>query len=133
VERLRYGLLIVVAISGCSQGVSYVPVTGTVKFSDGSVPQGDAPAITFQPASSGPTTKGASGTIAKDGTFSLQTVQPGDGALPGEYVVTVRVMQGYPRGRLVVAEKFTKPETTPLNATVEAGGENHFDFTVEKP
>jgi hypothetical protein len=42
-------------------------------------------------------------------------------------------MQGYPKGRWVVAEAFTKPESTPLKATVEESGDNHFDFIVERP
>jgi hypothetical protein len=125
--------LVVITVTGCGQGPEYVPVTGTVKYSDGTVPQGDAPAITFQPVEAGPKRKGASGTIAEDGTFSLQTVQPGDGAQPGDYKVTVHVMKGYPRGKHMVAEKYTNRDTTPLNATVKPSGENHFDFTVEKP
>jgi hypothetical protein len=120
-------------VSGCGEQVPYFPVTGTVKYSDGTVPKGDAPAITFQPVETGPNRKGASGTIADDGSFSLQTVQPGDGAQPGNYKVTVHVMQGYPRGRQMVAETYTKPDTTPLTATVKASDENHFDFVVERP
>jgi hypothetical protein len=133
VNRFCLALLIAIPMVGCGRGVSYVPVTGTVKYSDGSVPKGDIATITFQPAAAGPETKGASGTINKDGTYSIHTVTPGDGALPGEYKVTVHVMQGYPRGRSVVADKFTKRDVTPLNATVEASGENKFDFTVERP
>jgi hypothetical protein len=133
VKRSHCVLFIILALSGCGEGVSYVPVTGTVKYSDGTVPAGDIATITFQPSAAGPDTKGASGTINKDGSFALQTVTPGDGARPGDYQVTVRVMQGYPRGQLVVAEKFTKPDTTPLTAKVQARGENHFDFTVERP
>jgi hypothetical protein len=110
-----------------------VPVTGTVKYSDGSVPQGDVATITFQPATSGPDTKGASGTIRADGSFSLTTVKPNDGALPGEYVVTVHVIKGYPGGRSVVAANYTKPDTTPLKAPVESRGENRFDFVVDRP
>jgi hypothetical protein len=126
-------LFITLVLAGCSKGISYVPVTGTVKFADGSVPQGEIATITFQPADAAPNAKGASGKIADDGSFSLHTLQPGDGALPGAYRVTVHVMQGYPNGRSMVAEKFTRPDTTPLTATVEVDGENHFDFPVEKP
>jgi hypothetical protein len=126
-------LLIAISLTGCGKGPEYVPVTGTVKYADGTVPKGDAPAITFQPLEPGPNKKGASGTIAADGSFSLRTVQPGDGAQPGEYKVTVHVMQGYPMGRQMVAPQYTSPDTTPLTATVEDGGENKFDFTVERP
>jgi hypothetical protein len=133
VQRLCFVLLVVVVVIGCGKGPEYVPVTGTVKYSDGTVPKGDAPAITFQPVEAGPGKKGASGTIAEDGTFSLQTINPGDGAQPGDYKVTVHVMKGYPRGKQMVAEKYTRPDTTPLNATVKADDDNNFDFTVDRP
>jgi hypothetical protein len=126
-------LIVALTLAGCGESISYVPVTGTVKYSDGTIPSGDIATVTFQPAAAGPETKGASGTIGQDGSFSLHSVTPGDGARPGNYHVTVHVMQGYPRGRSVVADKFTKPDTTPLKATVEAGGENDFDFVVERP
>jgi hypothetical protein len=126
-------LLIALALTGCGRGDQHVPVTGTVKFADGSVPKGVIASITFQPASAGPESKGASSTIAEDGSFSLRTVQPGDGALPGDYLVTVNVMDAYPRGKSVVADKFTKATDTPLKATVDADGDNIFPFVVEKP
>ena len=110
-----------------------MPVTGTVKFSDDTVPKGDIASITFQPSAAGPGTKGASGNIGDDGSFTLSTVKPGDGALPGDYRVTVHVMQGYPNGKSMVADIYTRHSATPLNATVKAGDENHFDFTVERP
>lgn len=132
-KRLCPVLLLAIALTGCGVGDPHVPVTGTVKYSDGSVPKGDIATITFQPASAGPGAKGASGAIGDDGSFSLQTLKPGDGALPGDYRVTVHVMQGYPHGKSVVADVYTKPGTTPLKATVEASGENRYDFTIERP
>lgn len=133
-KRLCPLLFIALALTGCGRGDLHVPVTGTVKFADGSVPKGVIASITFQPASAGPGSKGASSTIApEDGSFELRTVQPGDGALPGDYLVTVNVMDGYPRGKSVVADKFTRATDTPLKATVDADKENHFDFVVEKP
>ena len=133
VKRSYLLLLLALVFTGCGRGDPHVPVTGTVKFSDGSVPKGDVASITFQPASGGPGTKGASSLIAEDGSFSLRTLKPGDGALPGDYQVTVHVVDSYPRGKSLVADVFTKPSTTPLKATVDASKENHFDFVVERP
>jgi hypothetical protein len=133
VKRLCRVLLLALALGGCGRGDLHVPVNGTVKFSDGSVPKGVIASITFQPASARPGAKGASSTIAEDGSFSLQTVKPGDGALPGDYLVTVQVMDNYPRGKSVVADVFTKASATPLKATVNASGKNRFDFVVERP
>jgi hypothetical protein len=135
VIRWSHALWLLLGIVGCGQSASHVPVTGTVKFSDGSVPKGDIATITFQPAGGGGGrgTKGADGTIGEDGSFSLSTLRPGDGALPGDYQVTVRVMEGYPNGKLVVDKKYTDPASTPFSAKVEADGKNHFDFIIEGP
>jgi hypothetical protein len=133
VKRLCPFLLLALALTGCGRGDPHVPVTGTVKFADGSVPTGDIASITFQPATGGPGTKGASSLIAEDGSFALRTLKPGDGALPGDYQVTLHVVDGYPRGKSLVADVFTKPNTTPLKATVGASNKNHFDFVVTKP
>ena len=126
--------MIFIASAGCGdRGPTYVPVTGTVKFSDGTVPKGKIASINFQPVAGSPDTKAASGTITADGSFTLTTVQPGDGARPGEYVATVTVKDAYPVGKSLVAEPFTNPGNSPLKATVTEDGENHFDFVVERP
>lgn len=132
-QLLAVSLLLALVFLGCKKGKTYVPVTGTIKYADGSVPKGKAGSITFQPVHVMPGTKGASGTIGDDGSFSLRTVKPGDGAMPGEYVITLSILDSYPRGKSVVAEKYTKASTTPLKETVKESGENHFDFVVEKP
>ena len=60
-------------------------VTGTVKFADGSVPQGEMSTITFQPVNA-MEGKAASSNIEPDGTFELYTLTPGDGgALAGQH------------------------------------------------
>jgi len=132
-QRLGIVFLLAAVPLGCGKGSPYVPVTGTVKFSDGTVPKGYERAVTFQPVPGGPGTKGASSLIADDGTFTLRTLRPGDGALPGNYAVTVHVVDSVRDGKSVVAERFTKANVTPLKATVTADGENHFEFVVEKP
>jgi hypothetical protein len=123
-----------IALTGCrDRGPTYVPVTGTVKYSDGTVPTGDMASITFQPATPTPDTKAASGPIARDGSYTLSTINPGDGARLGDYFVTVQVRKGYPAGKSLVAERFTNSQKSPLKATVTKSGENHFDFVVERP
>ena len=125
-------LLLSVSLTGCGEGgPTYVPVTGTVKYSDGTVPTGTIASINFQPASPTPDTKAASGSITPDGSFELTTIRPGDGARPGDYIVTVYVRDAYPAGKSLVADRFTKPGT--LTATVTDSGENNFDFVVERP
>lgn len=132
-NRASLFALIALVLAGCGQSRSHVPVTGTVKYGDGTVPQGDISSVTFQPSSPLPGAKGAAGNIGPDGAFELRTVKPGDGALPGDYKVTIHVTQGYPNGKSMVAKKFTSHADTPLTASVTAGDDNHFDFTVERP
>ena len=132
-QRLGIVILLASVSLGCGKGSPFVRVTGTVKFSDGTVPKGYERAVTFQPVPGGPGTKGASSLIADDGTFSLRTLRPGDGALPGNYAVTVHVVDALRDGKSTVADEFTKASGTPLKATVTADGENHFDFVVDRP
>jgi hypothetical protein len=124
------------ALAGCGKGgLELHEVTGTVKYKDGTVPQGDKgmSTITFVPAD--PTVgKAASSSIAPDGSFSLYTLRQGDGgALAGDYRVTLNVITGYPRGTQLVAGQYTNLNETPLEATVKAGEKNHFDFEVDRP
>ena len=128
------GAVAILVLVGCSGGrLKLYEVTGTVKFQDGTVPSGDMSSITFVPAvvMEG---KAVFSNIEPDGSFELWTVTQGDGgALAGDYQVTLNVIKGYPRGRSMVAKKYTDLEDTPLKATVKAGEKNHFDFEVEKP
>ncbi len=134
-RRLIVGglLLAVVTLVGCGGSDSgTVKVSGTVKFSDGTVPAGEVAIVRFEPATPGPKAKAASGDIKPDGTFVLTTMMPGDGAYPGEYKVTFSVFDKYapPRKELVEAS-FTKPDTTKHTASVKKNGDK-FDFIVEK-
>jgi len=92
--RRAYGPWVAVALAaalagpGCGGGK--VPVTGNVLL-DGKPLEGAT--VTFHPAEQG---KGqmATGTTDKDGVFRLSTTKPDDGAVPGEYKVTVTAVQG---------------------------------------
>lgn len=117
---------------GCGSSDGIRSVTGIVKYNDGSFPNSEMAVITFEPAGNDMNIKGASGDIGKDGTFELTTTEPGDGALPGDYIVTVRIMEGYPDPVFAVAQEYTDVEQTPLKATVESSGKNHFEFEITR-
>jgi hypothetical protein len=72
-------------VLGCSDdGMSKrYAVSGTVKYKGAPVAKAR---ISFVPKTSG--IQGASGEV-ENGSFSLTTLTPGDGALPGDYKVTV--------------------------------------------
>jgi hypothetical protein len=119
-------LALVLGCGGDKAGL--LPVSGTVKFSDGTVPQGESAVIWFEPTESG---KAASGTIDGNGGFELMTFKPGDGVKPGRYKVTPKVYTNYRTQSLAVPAKYANAATTPLEATVDAD-HTHFDFTIEK-
>ena len=130
-NKTTFVALVCAALIGCGESSPYVPASGTVKFDDGTVPQGDVSSITFQPKIGGPDTKGAQGTIEPDGSFELHSVRRGDGVRPGDYIVTVNAMIGYPQGKSVVPEQYANPRKSPLSAEVKASGENKFDFVID--
>jgi hypothetical protein len=83
-------LLALVAGGGCgSDGLGQrYPVSGRVTYKGAPVPSGT---IAFIPEES--SGKPAVGTIS-DGSYSLTTLSPGDGAFPGKYQVSVVSREG---------------------------------------
>lgn len=149
----RIGTLFVlsaVAVIGCSQQVELEGVV-TAK---GKVTQGGAPlagaTITFSPTSGG---RAASATTDENGEFALTTLTAGDGAMPGDYAVTVtktetigkeyteeeaneyyskhQTQPPAPEVKNVVDKKYASPATSGLAATVPDGGISDLSFEVE--
>lgn len=84
--RSALAFFVLIAIAGCGSEGGLVPVTGVVTMDGEPVTEGR---IEFFPQSGRP----ASGVIRSDGRYSLTTYESGDGAKPGEYVVTVTARQ----------------------------------------
>jgi len=72
-----------IAASGCDSGPQIVPVQGKVLFRDKPLEFGS---VMFQPVEGG---QPARGVIQPDGTFSLTTNSPGDGATVGPNLVRI--------------------------------------------
>ena len=73
--------------SGCSPASNrpkLVPVSGTVKFKGAPLPNAT---VTFMPEGSAP--RNPYGTTDKDGNFQLTSYDTNDGAVPGDYMVTI--------------------------------------------
>jgi hypothetical protein len=139
------------SLAGC--GTKAVGVDGTVPVT-GTVTQKGAPlagaTVTFAPSG---TARSASGVTDPQGKFALTTLKPGDGAMPGEYKVTVTKMEPVgkvytqeeaneyynknqkappsPEMKNAVAEKFSKIDSSGLSASVKGSGKNEFTFDVE--
>ena len=123
------------AVTGCgSRNPKTYPVSGTVLFKDGT-------AVTWGTIEFHGLAKqaGARGEIGSDGSFMLSTFGEGDGAIPGEYQVTVtqitlpvdqpfKHQHAHPPG---VARKHANPISSGITQTVRADQENKFKIEVE--
>jgi hypothetical protein len=80
------------------------------------------------------------GQIGEDGAFQLTTKRPGDGAAPGEYMVTVTSMlpghgvegmdKDYRPPQPLIPLKYMRLDETPLRATVEPRNDNVVNLTL---
>ena len=114
---------------GCAMGL----LTGKVLYGDGSAPSGGINVIRFEPIgrSEGGFSKAASNDIEPDGSYVLQTIKPGDGAIYGKYKVVFTILKSYLSCDSLVAEKFTDAVTTPFEVVVDSPS-HEFDFEIEK-
>jgi hypothetical protein len=126
--------LLLFGVVGCGQS-EMVGVTGTVTLKGKPTEQAE---VMFNPKSGG---RFASGVTDASGKFILSTAKPNDGAMPGEYVVTLAEYYppekppALPRGGGLLPSRFpanyADPAKSPLTAKVERGGKNDFQFDVK--
>ena len=139
--RLVAGLifwLVLLGTVGCSRtdGEATYPVAGTVRVNG---KPATSALVTFHSldGSARPT-----GRVAEDGTFALTTREGADGAPVGEYRVTVVWTEAVARKRAVsdgddvpvrslLPAAYSKPESTPLKATVKAGANEPIVFEIK--
>jgi hypothetical protein len=110
---------------GCSSKVKTAPVTGQVFLDE--KPAANA-TVTFHPVGVSAGAVRPTGRVDSDGMFHLTTYTADDGAPVGEYLVTIvrfNTIDSPGRSRSVVnelPERYAKPETSELTATVTRGG-----------
>ncbi len=141
---------LVIVLAGCGDDTGLpkrYPVTGQVTYNGTPVEKGT---ITFKPKD--PASRAATGEI-KGGFYELTTAIPGDGAIPGEYFVTMSarapdtsevekfmqetggspkqddVGEAYAKAEMLIPAKYEIPSTSGLERTVEAQS-NKFDFEL---
>ena len=129
------------AITGCGRGPNIAPVSGVVTL-DGKPLAGAS--VLFMPVDGGVPGRAAT---KDDGSFSLTTFQEKDGALVGRHRVAVSKVEttgataggdglsGKLDGRRMrtswlTPERYGAPATSGLEATVERGGKNVFEFQL---
>jgi hypothetical protein len=118
-----------IAATGCTSGGNY-PVSGKVVDRQGQPIAGlEGSQIVFTLVD-GMTS--SVGEIKADGSFDVFTERPGDGAPPGQYQVHIprRHIDPEHQAPQAIDEKYEKPETSGLQATVEAKT-NSFEFKVD--
>lgn len=150
-RRLLAGCLLAIVLPGCNQGPQLASVSGRITVGGKAITEG---VIMFQPEEGPP----AIGTIQSDGTYTLKTFKPGDGALVGKHRVTIHATR-VGAGRLaspkdineeiersrkggpvliagevtwLVPEKYSQIQTSDLTAEVEAGP-NIKNFDLPRP
>lgn len=140
-------LMVLSPLLGCDSGPSLSPVHGRVTFQGKPVAQGT---VRFFPVAGG---RPSIGRIQPDGTYQLATATPGDGALPGEYAITIEAKRTTTSGRTPMASNendfdnelgllntpyrieylvptsYSSQESSGLSATVEAR-ENEINFDL---
>lgn len=133
--------VVAVVITGCGRGSNTAPVSGLVTL-DGKPIAGAA--VLFMPVEGGVPGRAAT---KDDGTFSLTTFKDDDGALVGRHRVAVSKVEttgaapgpdgasGKLDGRQIrttwlTPERYGTPTTSGLEATVERGSKNAFDFRL---
>lgn len=107
------------------------PVRGNV-YLDG-VPASNASIVFYlkEPGAKAPR-RACDGLIEADGSFTLSTYGPADGAPAGEYVVTVAYGDGFALSGPgpQIPDVYKRPATSPLTATVRSGA-NEFNFELK--
>lgn len=138
-------VLLLLAI-GCGKS-KMSPVSGTVTL-DGKPLAGAS--VLFAPEGSG---KDATGETDQDGRFTMSTLQPGDGVLPGTYKVVISAPLGVPDTKQyttsedamsgaakapakkstgpTVPTKYSRPDQTPLTQDVPVKGSVKFELTSQ--
>lgn len=137
--------------AGCGKKADSRPKTAAVSgiITMNGQPVADADVV-FQPAGQSPA---ATGRTDGDGNYQLTTFQSDDGAVPGQYLVSVTKYdrpaesasssseeyvpptaasaQASAAPKNLLPEKYASPKTSTLTATVQDGQENQFDFKLE--
>lgn len=126
------GLLAMASVIGCG-GKPVAQASGRVEYTDGSPVTAPICAIRFEPVkeTTAAVRKAASSRIAKDGSFAMKTIRPGDGVYKGQYAVTFTVIANPSTGKSLIPKQYTSKETTPYKVDVQQNKDDYV-FQIEK-
>jgi hypothetical protein len=122
---------------GCNKKPTTVAVGGVVTFNGKPVSLGT---VAFDPVrmEPGSQSRPATGQIGPDGAYRLATFQSNDGAMPGEYRVTVRSYANPPTidGRVKplvsrIPVRYSDPTQSGLTFTVLTDGQGPLTYNID--
>jgi hypothetical protein len=131
-------LLVAIAFfTGCEQGPTMAPVSGKVLYNGRALEFGS---VVFQPPSGQP----AQGEIQSDGSFTLSTYRPGDGAAVGAHKVRITCYESQRPGAIkgpgeqmlgksLIPERYTLFDQSGLTADVTPDQSEPFVFELSGP
>lgn len=128
----------ILPFTGCGEAepFDYVPVKGSVKYSDGSLIEADIVEVTFYSETPPKDPKirarpGVATVNVADGTFTSATSHKlDDGIVPGPHKVTVQTFDAAHTPTNVLPAQYTDPSTSPLR--FDTTKQKTADFTIEK-
>lgn len=131
---LVMAVAVLASAGGCKRNPRVVPVKGKVLYNGQPLPFGS---VMFQPDKGQP----AVGDLTSDGTFTLSSYGPNDGAVPGKHSVSVSCYEGQrpgkagggdSLGKLMIPLKYTRFGSSGLTAEVkDAAGEQAQEIVLE--
>ncbi len=133
-KSLFLALLCVLGATGCSRAPRAYQVQGTVAFPDGKPVHVGTIELRSrtQPVQ-------ARGQIATDGTFTLTTYEPGDGAIEGlhdcvivQMVMVEELPSHKPSGYGLIDPKYASYKTSGLEVSINAKEQNQVNLVVER-
>ena len=136
-------LLAILLCAGCSDTTSRpstVKVSGTVKYKGEPLKQGRISFLKKQGPNAKEVVRPAIGRIV-DGAYELTTFQTGDGAIPGDYQVTIESMdddlsleeigEGKKKPKSTIPRQYASGDTSGLKVTVPTSGPFTKDFDLK--
>jgi hypothetical protein len=137
--RCLAGAILLVTIAGCARSNPHcIAVSGQVTYQGKQVKAGMIAFTRLEQAAGGGLVRPATADLQADGSYAMTTFREGDGALPGEYAVSI-VSFDYSGKRdesqrlpSMIPAKYGSPETSGLNVRVpsDASGPLRFDFDL---
>ncbi len=118
------GVLVLVGTSGCGNPHGCVKVSGTITLNGGNPPGPGAVTFTVVEPAEGFPNRPTMAKFDTDGFYRVTTYDPGDGILPGSYMISIECYETPPNmdGKPIksyIHNKYLSPKTSGFELNVE--------------